>query len=168
MRNAITVLLAVAIVGLIGALYRQSTVLSAVQQQLGTLSSQLEVASKGAALDLQEKCAKQAHSEFVDFLKSPFVDRNMASFTNHYNSKLNKCFIRIDWTTASTSATYIYASVTDAFEGQVYGSYTWHTVKDKKYWEVPPSTCEVIPPSGSKETCHSSDEFDSLLKPYLD
>src|SRR6266851_3062813 len=56
----------------------------------------------------------------------------------------------------------------DGFEGKVYGSYMWRADKVKKYWEVPPIQCTVTLPSGEEKTCHSSDEFDSLVKEYME
>ena len=50
-------------------------------------------------------------------------------------------------------------SVTDAFEGAVYGSYAWHPAKDKNYWEVPPEHCWVKNLTGELVNCRDSDDF---------
>jgi hypothetical protein len=56
----------------------------------------------------------------------------------------------------------------DAYEGKTYGEYNWHTVKDKKYWEVPPFMCKVVLPSGDDKLCTSDNEFDELIKTYME
>ena len=117
--------------------------------------------------DFQERCAKQAREQFkqLGWDKEP-----MAGFTNHYNEKMNKCFVLIENTDAKSSPGTIWTNVVlmDAFEGKELGLYSWHTEKDKKYWEVPPFQCEVTLPSGEKKICNSREEFDELIKVYME
>lgn len=56
----------------------------------------------------------------------------------------------------------------DAFEGKVYANYIWRSDKRKKYWEVTPFDCKVMLLSGEERLCHSSDEFDALVKQYME
>jgi hypothetical protein len=58
--------------------------------------------------------------------------------------------------------------VSDAFEGKSYAEYAWKSEKGKKYWEVKPFVCKVTLPSGEKKDCASSDEFDDLVKVYME
>jgi hypothetical protein len=119
-----------------------------------------------ATLDLQEKCAKQAQKAFD---KMQFQDRTLASFTNHYNVKLNRCFIETEqeMVPGGPDIFWTYKFVSDAYEGKDFGSYVWHSDKVKKYWEVPPFQCQVTLPSGEEKLCKSSDEFDDLIKVYM-
>jgi hypothetical protein len=138
-----------------------------LEKQNRDLSAKLELLSKGKTLDLQEQCARQARQEFK-FLKwdgEPF-----ASYTNHYNGHLNKCFIEIQNTDTKAARPDIFISKTlsDAFEGKGYGEYNWKSAKGKKYWEVPPFLCKVTVESGDEKICHSSEEFDGLIKPYME
>ncbi len=83
---------------------------------------------------------------------------------------MNKCFIEVesnDWKTAPGTV-FTSRVVSDAFEGKVYAHYLWRSDKVKKYWEVPPLQCAVTLPSGEEKNCHSSDEFDALVKEYLE
>ena len=54
------------------------------------LAVKLESVAKAASLDMQAKCAQQARVEFKVWEKDP-----MADFTNHYNTKVTKCFVEI-------------------------------------------------------------------------
>jgi hypothetical protein len=114
-----------------------------------------------ASLELQDMCAKQARKAYeADRLEMPsmYTKSGMASFTNHYNVKLNKCFIDIGSMASGSS----WEEVKDAFESKVYATYIWSDVDNK------PIHCEVLSLSGETKQCKSADEFQSLIKPYMD
>jgi hypothetical protein len=120
---------------------------------------------KKADLELQEQCAKQAREEF----KQAGWDKD-SNFTNHYNEKLNRCFMLIEKTDAKLDPGTIWRTkiLADAYEGRTIGLFSWHTEKGKKYWEVPPFQCEMMPPSGEKAICKSEAEFDEFVKTYME
>jgi seryl-tRNA synthetase len=165
-RTAVALLLMVC-VGLGLLAYWQATALREQRQQVQQLNAKLESVSKTATLDLQEKCAKQAREEFHSL---GWDKHELADVSNHYNAKLNKCFMQIQDTDAKSVRGTIVTSTTvaDAFEGKVYATYIWSTQKNKKYWEVPPLECKVTLLSGEEKICHSSDEFDELVKQYME
>jgi len=128
----------------------------------------LEARPKTNTIELQEKCAKQA--ELV-FKQSGWEAKDViAEFSNHYNSKLNRCFMRVEKTdpTIVTKTIFTTKFVFDAFERKSYAEYTWKTEPGKKYWEVAPTECAVTLADGTRKMCRSSDEFDELVKPYMD
>jgi hypothetical protein len=133
------------------------------QQNQGSQEAQPNAVS----LELQEKCSKGAQEAFK---RDGFENQQLASFSNHYNEKLNKCFVQYDSTDAKTSSGTIFVNkvVSDAFEGKVYAQYMWHSDKVKKYWEVAPVQCTVTLPSAEEKTCTSSEEFDTLVKQYME
>jgi hypothetical protein len=142
-----------------------------LEKQNHDLSTRLDLLSKQASLDLQNKCAEQARLEFSRNGWEKFDSvKHMASLTNHYNAKLNKCFMEVEDTDATAIAEGVAVNkiVSDAFERRTYGEYTWFSDKKKKYWEVAPFMCKVIPPSGTTVFCKSSDEFDALIKPFME
>jgi hypothetical protein len=167
MRNLLIVLLTMS-VGTLGLLlYSNTAELRKQQQRVDGISAKLESLPKTASFDFQERCAKQATEEFR---RQGYATHQMADFTNHYNSKLNKCFMEIQETDAKTVRGSILTlkQLADAFEGKVYGNYIWSTQKNKKFWEVPPLECTVTLPSGEQTLCHSSEEFDRLVKQYME
>ena len=94
----------------------------------------------------------------------------MAAFINHYDSELNKRFLLVTNTSASTSTPgqlITNAILTDAFEGKGFGMFMWASEKDKKYWEVKPFVCYVVLPSGERQGCQSRDEFDGMIQRYI-
>jgi hypothetical protein len=80
----------------------------------------------------QEKCADGARKTFNDWSYKP---NDLASYENHYNAKLSKCFIHLAQTDTKTSPGTIIINRTllDAFEGRTYAAYYWQTQKSKKY-----------------------------------
>ena len=118
-------------------------------------------------LDLQEKCARGARAAF----KAGGWETNpLAGFTNHYNAKMGKCFVQIADidTRTSPGTTWIGKRLSDAFEGKVYGEYNWQSSETKKAWEVRPVECYVMIPSGERKSCESAEEFDALVKAYME
>jgi hypothetical protein len=151
MKIAATLLLLLCI-GLGAVTYRQEAVIRQQHQQVQQLNEKLESTSKATALELQEKCAKQAREGF----KLLGWDKHeTASFSNHYNAKLNKCFLQIE----DTNTEMTWDTVSDAFEGKVYAVLGLHGDGVRK--------CSVTLPSEEK-TCHSKEEFSALVKQYME
>ena len=125
------------------------------------------VGATRATLDKQAMCSAQATKAFADM---GYPKDAIAGYQNHYNARLNKCFIEVSNTDPKVSpgTIWTYRFVFDAFEGKQYGTYSWHTEKDKKYWEVKPFECEVVLPSGEKQFCNSDDEFTQLIRVYME
>jgi hypothetical protein len=121
---------------------------------------------KSDTLDEQAKCATQARKDFEDWSYSA---REGADFVSHYNPSLDRCFVQFQYTRGATAGgrIWFFRTVFDAFEGKEYASYSWLSEKDKKFWEVPPKTCEVTLPSGDKKRCQSDDEFMQIVKVYM-
>jgi type II secretory pathway pseudopilin PulG len=167
MRDALIVALIMAVCVLGYLLHSQKTVLTEQQQQIHDLEAKFEARATSARLDLQEKCSKQARE---DYREDGWNKEPMASFTNHYNEKMNKCFVLIQNTDPAKpddGTLFVTKTLFDAFEGTSYGEYMWRSDKSKKYWEVAPLHCMVTLLSGAEKACHSSDEFDAMVKPYM-
>jgi hypothetical protein len=144
----------------------QKTPSTASPEQLSTSSPQPNPAA-AASFDFQERCAKQAREQFQ---QSYWSKQEMTGFTNHYNEKLNRCFMLVESTDVKTDpgTMWINKTLLDAFEGRELATYSWHSDKVKKYWQVPPFQCEVTLPSGEKKICNSDAEFEELIKVYME
>ena len=167
MRNFLIFALIVAVAILGCLLHSHNSVLVDQQRQIHELNTKVEEKTKTASLELQEQCSKQAREQFAEngWKKEP-----IASFTNHYNLKMNKCFMLIESTTPtkpSDGTFFVSKLLFDAFEGKSYGEYDWRSDKVKKYWEVAPINCKGTLLSGEEKNCHSSDEFDEIVKLYM-
>ena len=121
------------------------------------LAAKLDAVTKGASLDLQKKCADQSGAIYKELGWD--THQLASSYTNHYNQKMNKCFLQIE-RTGSGSETI---NLSDAFEGKVYGYYELLPQR-----RVEPLECKVWLPSGHEKICESKDEFHSLVKVYME
>jgi hypothetical protein len=147
-------------------LYHQDAVIKAQGRTIEKLTEELSKKPKDVPLELQEKCAAQAKRK-VDELG--FNNKALAGFENHYNDQMSKCFVEIDDIDSTNAPTiWTHKSLIDAYGGKSYGEYHWHTEKDKKYWEVLPFSCKVLSSSGEDQICKSNDEYEALIKVYLE
>lgn len=160
MRNIASVLLAIWVGILTVVLYSQSSALRDDQRKIQELGAKQDSMFRVGSLDLQEKCAKQAYAVFH---QEGWDRKPEAAYQNHYNEKLNVCFMEINYPTAEATSD----TVSDAFEGKVYGGFLQRVDPVKKYWQVPPTQCWARLPSGQKKSCASSDEFNALAKFYM-
>ncbi len=166
MRNALTVLLAIGLLVVSVRLYTQRETLRDQEKHIRELTSRLEAVPRTPTLEEQNKCAAQAREEFIS---EGYKPGEMAGFESHYNPRLSKCFVEIQSTDTKVAKPEIMHTkiLVDAFEGKEYGSYIWETQRGKKYWEVPPLECKVTLLSGEETRCQTSDEFDRLVKQYM-
>jgi len=166
MREATTILL-LATVGVLGYyIYSMRATIASQDKQIRELSEK----AKTSGLELQEKCAKRAALVFEE---RGWAKKPNASYENHYNEERGKCFILIadkdaESTTGMTATvTWIYRQLFDAFEGKQYADYSRHSEEGKGYSTAAVDTCEVIAWSGEKKTCKSLEEFEGLVKIYM-
>jgi hypothetical protein len=119
------------------------------------------------SFELQSKCADAAARAFK---QTGYNDTDNAGFTDHFNGKLQKCFMTVKasvWNRADGTVT-VSKNVYDAMEFKQYGEYLWTSDKVKKRWEVLPLLCDGTAIDGSYKKCSSEGEFVSLMSDYMD
>jgi DNA phosphorothioation-dependent restriction protein DptG len=160
MKNSAIVLL-IASVGVLSVLlYSQSAAVRQQRRQIQELNAKLDSISKSASLDLDERCADQALKMWK---AGGWEQQKMATFSNHYNQRLHKCFMQIVNTTKESGAVITSNKVIDAFEDKGYAEFIWKQGKAGNAMR-----CSAILPSGEEITCTSPDEFDALVKQYME
>lgn len=107
----------------------------------------------------QEKCAKQANEAFTS-LGYKYGDDMNSYYENHFNQKLNKCFIEIITTSTAINTEKIQRKkfILDAYENKAYADFDGYSTGIE-----PPYLCDV---NGIK--CNSETEFDELVKIYME
>jgi hypothetical protein len=139
--------------------------LNNVEKENQELAAKLNAVTRGASLELQKKCADQAAAEFKEW---GWNKKPSAVYTNHYQPTMNKCFIRIEDPAFENNTPTTSINVSDAFEGKVYAEYLWMNHEGKQYWEVKPKICKVTLLSGEEKHCQSPEEFDELVRVYME
>ncbi len=152
MKNTALILLAILVGVLSLLLYSRTAALRDQRRQVQELNRKLDSLSRTTSFDLQERCAKQADQEFSNL---GWKKHEGAVLANHYNQKLNKCFMQVE--NSDVMGTWI--TISDAFEGKVYAVMGLHGDEVKK--------CSVTLLSGEEKTCHAPNEFDALVKEYM-
>jgi hypothetical protein len=162
-KNSAIVLLILSVAALGVLLYLQTAALREQRRHVQELNAKLDSLSTAAGFDLQAKCAKQA----LDVWKAGGWDRKKtATYSNHYNEKLKKCFMRIDTATEESGADVTFETVMDAFESKGYAEFIWKV--DHKSGDSKSMRCSAILPSGEAITCTSPEEFDAIIKQYME
>jgi hypothetical protein len=119
-------------------------------------------------LALQKRCAKQAERVGSGWKQSDDpVNGTVESYTDHYNASLGRCFIlfkitindRVDKETRKSF------SLRDAFEQATYAEYF---ESDLPGFNPLVSTCSLTMPSEKPVVCHSREEWNRLIKPYIE
>jgi hypothetical protein len=114
----------------------------------------------------QKMCAEQAKKAFDDDeqrSRQSGSKGTLSDYTSHFDPEKNICYVRIN----SISATVISTIVYDAFERRLFASYGWVNANGKKFWEVKPMECKVLPPKIEPITCQSDDEFNALVEKWF-
>ena len=139
---------------------RQTLALREARRQMQELQAKLDLASKSANLDLQQKCAEAAAKTWKS---GGFEKLKNATYANHYNPTMNKCFMRIENSIPDRSGA-VFASdrIVDAYEGKVYAELTWRLDDAGNAMR-----CNATLPSGEQVQCTSPQEFDSLVEQFM-
>jgi hypothetical protein len=132
-----------------------STKLTRLEKSVAELDLKSTQKATATGLELQAKCAEQARKQFID---GGYLTMPLTGYESHYNSDLNKCAIQINSIDGKTAGRT--RSVFDAFEGKEYGSV--YTVRGDTMF------CTVKLPSGESKRCQSHEEFDNLVKVYME
>ena len=116
--------------------------------------------------ELQERCGKRAEEVFnKTYKRMSEADgaKLFFDFENHYNPRLNKCFILVTRTTFKvvegklTEQTSETTWLRDLNDNREYGTYVWFSTL------AAPFTCEV-----RGKQCRSEQEWRELIKPFME
>jgi hypothetical protein len=121
-------------------------------------------AERTPTLQEQESCARQA---LIQVRLEGWTKADHVMITNHYNTRLDKCFVRISQglrTNLSGRGVNLSVEVDDAFEGTEIADEYFHTDTPNGSWHR--MLCKVDLPSGETKVCGSQDEFDALVLEY--
>lgn len=126
--------------------------------QVNSVKSVLE--SSAENVELENKCFAAAS----DFFKEGGFDPKNSGFQNHYNRKLNKCFINIKSARIEEDGRLrLYKALYDVYNRKIYGEYSWRPENGKKYWEVKPSSCFML-----DNPCGTIDDYENFVKTYME
>lgn len=123
-----------------------------------------------ADYDLQAKCAKDAKAWFNENWSG---DKNtlLLDFMNHYNKKENKCFVSVEYHYNSKfAAPGDYSWTNDMTLWNLYENTKYGSFAETHYTYLKPNSNnrnEVIMCEVFGEKCKTLQEFNTLVRPYL-
>jgi type II secretory pathway pseudopilin PulG len=159
--RAIILILLAAAVGLGVLASQQAATIKEQQRQIAAANER----RKSEALGLQAQCAKQAKAAWVD---GGYSNSPMASYENHYNATLNKCFIYMQSYQIISGNGYDNRALLDVLENKSYGLYILHVMNGSGEGRLRPVKCTVQTVSGEVVDCESKDDFEARVKPYME
>jgi hypothetical protein len=143
-----------------------------LEKQTADLKADVEKDRSVRDLDLQAKCAKDARAWFNEnWSSSRDKDTVLLDFTNHYNVKLNKCFILVEFhykshfADAGGDSWTNNIELTDVYENNQYGRFA-----ENHYTYLKPqfrTEREVINCDAKDGECKTLDDFQNLTRPYM-
>ena len=149
-----------------------------LRNQLLAIAILADLASSAQAqsLDLQAKCSAEARKAFQEYSTEDKLDSAKLGispplsldYQSHYNTKVNRCLILTEKTSFQGGLTNTAINLWDALERRNYASWLWQSHPTKKYWEVPPITCELAPNYKDKKNCSTREEFDVFVASYME
>jgi hypothetical protein len=124
------------------------------------------ISEKSQLLGIQRTCADQADKFYKD--GSQKKQDVITGYTDHYNSKLEKCFGLFSSTDYSTpGVVVVFEQLQDVFEGTSYGIFLERNDTKQKPAPLPSVTCTLTPPIGASRSCLSKTEWDDSVGPYM-
>lgn len=168
MRTALIGVLAVAAVLMIW-LVLEIGINGKLTDQVRKLDVQIAANTKTNLIAMREKCAAQAERKFHALgYNENASGMDSAIYANHYNPRLEKCFLAIESTSYSNGHQFTNRFLLDAYEQREFAEYTWMSSDTKKYWDVPPMVCKLMPNSNDERMCKSEDEYKAFVARYME
>ena len=143
--------------------------LATLEKQTKDLQQEVKSNRAAGAYDLSEKCARASKAWFQANWQ-PDKDTILLDYTNHYNQKLNKCFITVEyhyntrggprdlWTNNM--------SLWDVNENAKYADFVENHYFNPK--ANPMATSEVVICEVTQTKCASIDEFNRMTSSYME
>ena len=141
-----------------------------LERENAALKAKVDKADVARDFDLQAKCSKDARAWFNGNW-SRDKDTILLDFSNHYNAKQNKCFILVEFHYTSHFAGpggnswTNDMSLTDVYENAKYAYFAENDITNFKP-EIN-TRQEVISCDVAGAKCKTGDEFNNLIRPYM-
>jgi hypothetical protein len=142
----------------ISAFYYFIFALPAIQKQ------RLEAQATAAKWEKEQQCSKRA----TDFFNGGTLsDSNVSAGydNNHFNHKLNKCFILVKKTSSQGGSLFLYRALMDVNGGtsSALGEYDKEVPAGVAEYMVKPFVCRML-----DKYCKTDEEFDAFVKSYME
>jgi hypothetical protein len=114
-------------------------------------------------LEQDQQCSKGA-KEFFD--ANGFANNKSAladEYENHFNKRLNKCFVLVRINTLPGNALFLHRALFDVYDGKTIAEYDKRVPIGTAEYEVKPFSCSML-----DKNCQTDEEFDAFVKTYME
>lgn len=138
-----------------------------LEKENASLKAALAKRDAASDLDLQEKCSKASKNWFRENFPAD-KDTVLLDETNHFNKKMNKCFVLVEYHFNAGYGGSWYNDITlwDVFENSKYAAFTEDHINYPLASKLDPvdriSMCDV---AGTK--CKALAEFNNMTRSYM-
>jgi hypothetical protein len=159
-----TATLALAVAALAWQLHSQSLAIAEQARSIQELNLKFVERPQSTTLEQQDKCSQQSTTVFNAWGSQK---EDHPGSVNHYNDRLNKCFIVMQTldTRSTPGSVFISKTLLDAFEGKTYGEFFLQ--RQARTGNQEWLQCYVTQTSGEEQPCKSQGEFDTLTDAYM-
>jgi hypothetical protein len=162
MRDFVVALLSVAVISLSVIVWIEEETIEGQEKELQALSTNLGAVTQTSAIELQAKCAQQAANYYRI---GGWQENQNASYLDHYNSTLGKCFIFIKYfVMTGPDQLVLQEALYDAFELKNFGVY-------QAYYDHAKSPvlerCAIRQQDGKQASCKTQAQFESDAAYFL-
>ena len=107
--------------------------ISKLEKQNQELLAEVNKGHAAVEYDMQAKCGRDSKTWFNENWGRGEKDTLLLTFTNHYNRRLNKCFILVEYHYSLLGLSWVNSeSISDVYENNEYGSISvTHTIFQK-------------------------------------
>ena len=105
------------------------------------------------------QCSSKAEHFFDE---NKFSDSGSASYENHFNSRLNRCFILVTVNTFVGAGFFHYKVLMDVIDAKTVAEYD-KKVSPATEYPVKPFVCDIL-----DKYCQTDEEFDAFVKSYME
>ena len=138
---------------------------STLEKDNRELKDKIQMRDSVTDLDLRAKCSRDAKAWFDDGWRG--TQALLLDHTNHYNKAMNKCFILVEYHySLGKGPDWInHMTLSDVYANSTYGTFSEnHFLFGQPATEL---SEKVIGCEFGEKKCKSLEEFNDLLRPYM-
>jgi len=159
-RLPVAVILGLTVIALTGC---DTERLNKLEKENAELKAKVDKADDARDFNLQGKCARDSRAWFNENYGRDKTTTSL-DFINHYNKSSNTCMIVVEWHYTEGSSGVNLVSLWNVYENVKYGSFDDNHYTDPKN---PPARDQVITCEVMDKKCMNIDEFNYLVRPYM-
>ena len=124
-------------------------------------NQRLAMQVNAAKWEREQQCSTRAEHFFNG---SSWSEKNTGAwYENHFNSRLNRCYILVNSRTSQGNSVFLYRVLMDVNDGKDIARYSKEVPYGKADYEGKPFVCALL-----EKFCQTDEDFDAFVKSYME